>query len=97
MITSTQLAVRMMHEILIDVAEGTVPRTVSSFSELHDFVDANTYGGTEDILNELDSGTPDTDEGHRHALTTLIDLMNPAMDLVNDWLKSGGIRGGISI
>ncbi len=32
-------------EILADIATGTVPATVASFSELHDYVDANGYGG----------------------------------------------------
>ena len=32
-------------EILQDIASGVVPGTVSSFSELHDYVDANEYGG----------------------------------------------------
>ena len=36
---------RSKAEILEDIAQGTVPDTVSSFSELHDYVDANEYGG----------------------------------------------------
>jgi hypothetical protein len=32
-------------EILDDIADGTLPATVGSFSELHDYVDANCYGG----------------------------------------------------
>ena len=32
-------------EILSDIKEGIVPDTVTSFSDLHDFVDANCYGG----------------------------------------------------
>ncbi len=36
---------RAKSEILADVAAGTVPRTCSSFKELHDYVDANYYGG----------------------------------------------------
>ena len=31
-------------QILDDIADGTVPVTVATFSELHDFVDANSYG-----------------------------------------------------
>ena len=30
-------------EILEDMSNGIVPTTVSSFSELHDYVDANEY------------------------------------------------------
>ena len=36
---------RMKHEILADVKLGKVPATVKAFSELHDYVDANEYGG----------------------------------------------------
>jgi len=32
-------------EILSDIKEGIVPNAVTSFSDLHDFVDANYYGG----------------------------------------------------
>ena len=32
-------------EILKDMANGVVPATVDNFSDLHDFVDANMYGG----------------------------------------------------
>jgi hypothetical protein len=40
-----QLAVRMLLEIFEDVRLGKVPCQVSSFSELHYYVDANEYGG----------------------------------------------------
>jgi len=36
---------RMKSEILEDIRTGKVPATVASFSELHDYVDANEYGG----------------------------------------------------
>ena len=36
---------RSKAEILEDMSNGIVPTTVSSFSELHDYVDANEYGG----------------------------------------------------
>ena len=36
---------RSKAEILEDIDSGIVPNTVSSFSELHDYVDANEYGG----------------------------------------------------
>jgi len=36
---------RMKAEIMADVRRGRVPRLVASFSELHNYVDANGYGG----------------------------------------------------
>jgi hypothetical protein len=43
--TLEQAIERSKSEILGDVAEGTVPATCASYSELHDYVDANGYGG----------------------------------------------------
>lgn len=91
-ITPQQLAEDMKKEILEDVRNGRVPVTVASFSQLHDYVDANCYGGTEALLEEMDDAAPDTDEGHRAALDKLCDLCNPAMDIVDAWIKAGGIR-----
>lgn len=36
---------RAKSEILADIASGRVPASVATFSELHDHVDANEYGG----------------------------------------------------
>ena len=91
-ITPEELAERMKQEILTDVKDGTVPCTVASFSELHDYVDANCYGGTEDMLEHLDAEYPDTDEeAHMANLNAMTDLMNPAMDIVDQWIKGGGL------
>ena len=43
--TLEQAVERSKSEILGDVAEGTVPATCASYSELHDHADANGYGG----------------------------------------------------
>lgn len=90
------LAERMKTEIVEDVESGIVPESVSSFSELHDYVDANLYGGTEALLEELEARFPSTDEGHRSALDALCQLANPAMDIVNSWLKTGGLGAAIA-
>ncbi|AMV17418.1 hypothetical protein [Planctomyces sp. SH-PL14] len=87
----------MKADILADMRAGVVPRSVKHFSELHDYVAANCYGGIEALLDELDADVPDTDEGHSSAMTALCDLMNPAMDLVTEWLGSGGaMRDSVS-
>lgn len=90
-ITSVQLAERIKAEILEDVKNGIVPATVKSFSELHDYVDANCYGGTEALLDEMDKQAPDTDEGHSRAMSALVDICNPAQEIINDWIAAGGI------
>ena len=43
--TVEDLAARMLAEIREDVASGRVPKWVGTFANLHDFVDANEYGG----------------------------------------------------
>lgn len=94
MITSVGLAERMKKDILADVIAGVVPATVRSFSELHDFVDANLYGGTEELLDELNAGSA-TDDEHSTALSALCDLCNPAMDSVDAWIKAGGVADAL--
>jgi len=39
------IAEQITREILQDIDDGIVPPDVNSFSALHDYVDANTYGG----------------------------------------------------
>ena len=59
--TKTEIIARAKTEILFDVADGTLPKTVANFSELHDYVDANYYGGLcdenysndHDLFNEI--------------------------------------------
>jgi hypothetical protein len=96
MMTSSELAERMKAEILADVENGIVPVSVSSFSELHEYVDANLYGGTEALLEQFDAEAPDTDAGHSGALAALCDLANPAIDSVDAWIKEGGIAVGLT-
>lgn len=40
-------------EILADIENGTVPEGIKTFSQLHDFVDANEYAGLADIIDEF--------------------------------------------
>lgn len=70
-------------EILGDVKDGAVPADVSSFSELHDHVDANEYGGLcDDRLLDGDDGFPEW----------VTDMANETQSLVDQWIKDGGLR-----
>ena len=53
-------------EVAADVKAGVVPRTVASFSDLHDHVDANEYGGLCDERS-------DADEDFANALQDAVD------------------------
>lgn len=82
------LSEKMMQEIIADVVAGQVPRDVVSFSQLHDYVDANCYGGTESLMGD---GEPVWAQ-HDLSLDEVCDICNLAMDLVDRWIKAGGLK-----
>ena len=96
MVTSDELAERMKLGILEDVCAGVVPETIAGFPQLHEYVDANLYGGTEALLRELEMLGPQNDEGYHEALMKFCDLANPAIDTVDWWIKSGGLRDALA-
>ena len=72
---------RMRREIEEDVAIRVVPRSVRSYSQLHDFVDANGYGGY------FNDDAPDLT-----ADDWALAERNAAADTVDAWLRNGGLR-----
>ena len=72
---SAALAKRMILEITADMERGVVPASVKCFAELHDYVDANTYGGTEALMDEI-------------GVVPCIEIMNGAVPLVDVWLAA---------
>jgi hypothetical protein len=65
-------------EINADIASGRVPATVASFGELHDYVDANEYGGL--------------CEDSRLAMLILrndCEMGNAIQNAVDAWIKAG--------
>jgi hypothetical protein len=76
-------------EIRADVADGTVPATVASFSELHDYVDANCYGGMcEDGHAFWRNGDGSAGED---GFDCDVDAANAVQDAVHAWIVAGGI------
>jgi hypothetical protein len=71
-----QVVERAKAEILADVASGTVPSTCASFSELHDYTDANGYGGA--FEHPFDNNETD--------------FWNAVQTAVDGWIKQGGLR-----
>src|SRR4051812_44680105 len=54
--------IRAIDEVKEDIKSGLVPEKVSSFAELHDYVDANGYGGAffwPELASEKDSAYQD--------------------------------------
>jgi hypothetical protein len=71
---------RARQEILEDIRAGRVPVTAQSFSELHDFVDANEYGGGCEWAEEEWS----TDR--------FCAFWNRVQDALDAWIRAGGLR-----
>ena len=71
---------RAKGEILADVAAGTVPRTCASCSELHDYTDANGYGGA--FERPFDNNETD--------------FWNAVQDAVDRWIKQGGLKANLT-
>jgi len=70
---------RMKSEILHDIADGKIPADIMHFRDLHDYVDANEYGGfCEDGNRVLDCLPADQK----------IDVLNHCQDEIDFWLKS---------
>jgi hypothetical protein len=70
---------RMKQEILEDIADGTVPATVASYSELHDYVDANGYGGAFEDWSWEDGKVPEE----------VVNFWNRLQEACDQWLKNG--------
>lgn len=83
---------RIKIEIMEDVGSGRVPSKVKTFAELHDYLDANEYGGfCEQILFDamiIEFGGRDEDEGMPQGL---LDFMNAAHAQIDVWLANDGI------
>lgn len=67
-------------QILADIASGTVPSSIDNFGDLHDYVDANMYGGLGECEYEWE-----TEDG-------FCDYGNALQDALNAWLQE---RAGI--
>ena len=64
-------------EIKGDIDAGIVPATVDSFSQLHDYVDANEYAG----LCDDNFMNPASQEG--------ADIANEVQWQIDEWLRTG--------
>ena len=84
---------RMKREIIEDIKIGRVPADCPSFSALHDYVDANCYGGfcEDDVMQALTEqfGGIDENEGMPDAL---IGYLNDAQNSIDCWIKAGRIK-----
>ncbi len=74
-------------EIAEDMGNGIVPSTVKSYSELHDHVDANEYGGACEV------DPPDEDSGLGRDFYDLhVEAIIAMQDVVDAWIKAGDAK-----
>ena len=62
---------------------------VTCFSDLHDYMDANTLGESEEIWEEFTSDIPP--EGDEMKVQAACDVLNEAQTIVDEWIKQGGL------
>ena len=73
-------------EIVADIEKRILPKTVSSFSELHDYVDANMYVNDADKTDNL-IGLLGKKLGWQHQ--NYVEFTNRIITEVDTWLESG--------
>ena len=78
-------------QILSDVRDGTVPATVGSFGDLHDYVDANEYGHSREEWQNGLLWSPSADESGWDEPGGVIYEMNALQTKLDAWIKDGGI------
>lgn len=76
-LTAPAVASSVIDLIKDDMADRTVPATVRTFAELHDYVDANDY-----LITVLEQAGVEHDAASEDQAL----LLNRAMDMVNVWL-----------
>ena len=68
---------------------------IKCFSDLHDYMDANTLGESEKVWEELtDDIGPQGDEVK---VQLACDILNEAQTIVDEWIKQGALRTGKNI
>ena len=87
--TAEQVIEQMVREIKADINSGTVPATIASFSELHDYVDANEYGSFCDdkFADKMIAYFGGRDE-HEGMPQGFIDFMNYCQNVVDSMLQA---------
>ncbi|UVK62570.1 hypothetical protein SEA_TAYLORSIPHT_31 [Arthrobacter phage TaylorSipht] len=78
---------RMKSEILALIAENVIPESVGSFSELHDYIDANMLAA--DLVPDVDLDDEAAAEAHGEEWAG---KFNAASAIVDEWIKRGGHR-----
>lgn len=63
---------------------------VTCFSDLHDYMDANTLGESEEVWGKLTDGIGP--EGDEQKVQLACDVVNEAQTMVDEWIKQGALQ-----
>jgi hypothetical protein len=87
----------MKHQVIADVSNLHVPVNVKSFGDLHDFVDANEYGGFCDdaFSDRLIEHFGGRDPKHEGMPDGMLDYINAAQSAIDSWIREGGLSEAI--
>lgn len=93
--TKAEVVAQIKAEILEDIAAGRVPADVKSFGDLHDYRDANCYGGFCDdaVADEMIAhfgGRPE----HEGMPDAMIEFINEVQEEIHTWLAAGRPEDG---
>ena len=63
---------------------------ITCFSDLHDYMDANTLGDSEEVWEELTADIGP--EGDETKVQFACDVLNEAQTIVDEWIRQGALR-----
>lgn len=66
---------------------------IRCFSDLHDYMDANTLGESEEVWGELTANIPP--EGDEEKIQAACDVLNDAQSMVDEWIRQGGLKASL--
>ena len=94
---SQSMCASYKNDLIRLVKDGIVPINIGSFSEIHDYVDANVFGQTEQYLSQIEydlsrTGIFNTEEVSSKAMELFTDFFNTMADNVDAWIKIGNLR-----
>jgi hypothetical protein len=97
--TLEQTVERMKTEVISDILTGDVPSDVTSFSDLHDHVDANYYGGAFEESEKMHgphvaeeaAWQIHKDDAFGSGCERCTTFWNAAQDAIDRWIKSGAM------
>lgn len=81
-------------QIQQEIAAGRIPPTVTDFAKLHDFVDANEFGGLCEVDGEWSRLFPRTNDQEAEVFC---EAANRVQDALDQWLGNGTERNALLI